>query len=260
MRLSFFTGFLFAWAVTQNVHAGDDSWSGYFAGVNTGYAIGNSKIHTHTPLTATGADAIAGTYFANQQNASNVSASGTAAMSDSALIAGVTLGYNTLLSNGHLLGILADYNTLNLSDSKVKQTSYPGFSGFEPSTKLTAKIDNTISLRARYGVLVDDFLVYLTGGVTLARMKFNMNFTDGAASASSHESAYKFGWIVGAGSEYKVNKNWSVKAEYLHYDFGNIVHTSTNMTNGVTNFTNQPFQTEMDAKLDMISIGVNKYF
>jgi outer membrane immunogenic protein len=28
------------------------------------------------------------------------------------------------------------------------------------------------------------------------------------------------GYVVGAGAEYRVNANWSLKGEFLHYDFG----------------------------------------
>ncbi len=29
----------------------------------------------------------------------------------------------------------------------------------------------------------------------------------------------QFGWIAGAGVEYKLHGNWMARAEYLHYDF-----------------------------------------
>jgi opacity protein-like surface antigen len=36
----------------------------------------------------------------------------------------------------------------------------------------------------------------------------------GAANGGS-----QFGWVAGAGLEYKVSDHWITRAEYLHYDF-----------------------------------------
>jgi outer membrane immunogenic protein len=33
-------------------------------------------------------------------------------------------------------------------------------------------------------------------------------------------SETRTGWVAGVGAEFMLNQNWSLKAEYLHYDFG----------------------------------------
>jgi outer membrane immunogenic protein len=30
----------------------------------------------------------------------------------------------------------------------------------------------------------------------------------------------QFGWVAGAGAEWKFTRNWLLRAEWLHYDFG----------------------------------------
>lgn len=67
--------------------------------------------------------------------------------------------------------------------------------------------------RARLGYSWDRFLPYVTGGAAFGEVKAN---TPGFAGASSTQ----VGWAAGAGVEYAITNNLSVKAEYLYVDLG----------------------------------------
>jgi outer membrane immunogenic protein len=61
------------------------------------------------------------------------------------------------------------------------------------------------------------------------------------------------GWTLGAGAEFKLTGNWSVKGEYLYYDFG---HTSD-----ISNLIGQ-FQSRFDynPRGSLARIGVDYQF
>jgi outer membrane immunogenic protein len=70
------------------------------------------------------------------------------------------------------------------------------------------------TVRWRVGVPVSSFLVYGTGGLAYG----------GAYRASFMSpldlSAVSVGWTAGAGVEYALTPNWSVRGEWLYYDLG----------------------------------------
>ena len=62
--------------------------------------------------------------------------------------------------------------------------------------------------------------------------------------------------VAGAGFEYKLNRNWSVRAEYLHFDFGS---TSANLPD-LGGFTNSEFFQTINLKEDIVRVGANYQF
>jgi outer membrane immunogenic protein len=78
------------------------------------------------------------------------------------------------------------------------------------------------TLRARTGWVVwDRVLIYATAGLAYAHVTADAYFwfPNGSSVAGTGEST-KFGPAAAAGVEYKLNKNWSVRAEFLWYDLG----------------------------------------
>ena len=66
------------------------------------------------------------------------------------------------------------------------------------------------TLRGRVGYLIEPrTLLFVTGGVAWSEMRGNI-----LGLVRSNETVT--GWTVGAGSEFKLDGRWSVKAEYLH--------------------------------------------
>jgi outer membrane immunogenic protein len=67
---------------------------------------------------------------------------------------------------------------------------------------------------------------YVTGGIAWTNTSTTATWTPtpGALSPAPSASSVSFdgthtGWVVGAGVEWMVGSNWSVRAEYLHYGF-----------------------------------------
>jgi len=98
------------------------------------------------------------------------------------------------------------------------------------------KLDWLATFRARLGYSpVDGWLAYVTGGLAVGHAKAAINFTTTVANnipacitanigvcVGAADSSTEAGWTVGAGLQYALWSNWTIGAEYLHYDLGSI--------------------------------------
>jgi outer membrane immunogenic protein len=71
--------------------------------------------------------------------------------------------------------------------------------------------------RLRFGVAIDKFLPYVTGGVSFAQLS-----TDISGTPFGTQSKINVSWVVGAGVEYLLWDRWSAKIEYLYIDSSGI--------------------------------------
>jgi outer membrane immunogenic protein len=119
-------------------------------------------------------------------------------------LAGLTLGYN-YQTGSWLWGIEGDFDY-----SGMKGTSDCGVG-------VTCETKNSWlgTARARLGYAGwTNWLPYLTGGLAMGDIK-------ATNSALSSANKTKMGYALGAGVEYAMMSNWSVKLEYLYVDLGN---------------------------------------
>lgn len=85
--------------------------------------------------------------------------------------------------------------------------------GTDDASGLGLKTNELASARVRVGYSVlPNLLAYGTAGAGWAHSTGTIDGTDVGGMN-------QFGWTAGAGLEYKVWGNFSVRAEYLHYDF-----------------------------------------
>ena len=103
--------------------------------------------------------------------------------------------------------------------------SIDGKFGSEEETLIISTHSNWMaSARGRLGFATGNVLFYVTGGLAVAN--WDAQLTDYYTHNSElivftpSVSETRTGWVDGIGAEFKVNQNWSVKAEYLRYDFG----------------------------------------
>ena len=198
--------------------AGETDWTGFYIGLNAGYNFGHSDAsYTAPELSA----------FSIDSNPSGWSG-------------GLQLGANYQLKNRLVFGIEAEASLVDASD-----TIYDSMSDAHrhPNNTIKTSSDYAGTVRARLGYAAGRFLPYLTAGVAGANAK--VSATDGPLS----ESAFLVGWTVGGGIEYALNKNWSVRAEYLHVDLGQ--HTW---------FAGEFWQSSSTSTSETIRFGVNYKF
>jgi outer membrane immunogenic protein len=85
------------------------------------------------------------------------------------------------------------------------------------------KIDELASVRGRLGWEVrPNLLAYGTGGLAMGHFQSAITETAPGFYLNGDASSTAFGWVAGAGLEYKILDHWLLRAEYLHYDFGTV--------------------------------------
>lgn len=132
--------------------------------------------------------------------------------------------------NGGLIGGHAGYNwqygpivggvEVDFSSADLKQTSLLQTGTLSFSTR-DAKLDELASARGRIGwSVLDNVLVYGTGGIGWAHSRLSFTDTTFGTTMSADETA--FGWVAGAGVEYRLFEHIQLRAEFLHYDLGTV--------------------------------------
>lgn len=90
----------------------------------------------------------------------------------------------------------------------------------EDEQNIDSSIDWIAMLTPRVGVALDRVLIYGKGGVAWVREEHEFTETHKYSSESQSDRGTESGWTLGAGVEYAVDDNWSVKAEYNYINLG----------------------------------------
>jgi outer membrane immunogenic protein len=140
---------------------------------------------------------------------------------------GVQGGYNWQ-TNCTVFGVETDWSWTNAKASSVHHSDPATV--FNDSLTLSSRMRWFGTARARSGVVVDNLLLYVTGGLAYANFDRDLSFfrvgaviTPGPIIVSetlnfSHRST-RLGWTAGFGSEWAINANWSLKGELLYMQF-----------------------------------------
>ncbi len=125
-------------------------------------------------------------------------------------------GYNYQFGNG-LVGIEADVN----GNSNFKSSVIGGDDNTAARVGIKADVSGTI--RARAGVVVNNALVYVTGGAAWADVQqTGIDFNNTLAAfgtltgVTANRSGVLWGGVIGAGVEFAVGRGWTVGGEFLH--------------------------------------------
>lgn len=162
---------------------------------------------------------------------------------------GVQLGYNYQI-NSLVLGVEGDFQFADHKDN-INLTAF-GVTG-----NLDVKSDWFATARGRIGYAFGPFMPYVTGGVAFTRAKADLGVTTGGVTLGTISTdKTSTGYAIGGGVEYAIDRNWSVKAEYLHLGFGTQTYNFTATAGGAT------ATAFADAKLsfDIARLGLNYRF
>ncbi len=208
------------------------TWTGFYVGVNAGYGWGNSNNNNN--VLGFGAIPVGG-FFPVNGNGNN-----------GGFVGGGQVGYNYQFGagSGLVVGVEADLDYADIGGNKNNGVPFtfvttPG-TVFFPGTGHGNSGGYIGTARARVGYAFDRFLVYGTGGLAygdigrrnggglaVTQAGFVNPFTGAVAGATqttpfgTNGNSTRTGWTIGAGVEYAVWQNWTVKAEYLYYNLGN---------------------------------------
>jgi opacity protein-like surface antigen len=115
-------------------------------------------------------------------------------------------GYNWQFGS-IVTGVEFDFDAANISGTATDPS--------QPAFNVTLKTDELATARGRLGYTVlPNLLAYGSAGGAWSHSTLNTSFN------TTSDLITPFGWVAGAGLEYKFYGNWIARAEYLHYDFG----------------------------------------
>jgi outer membrane immunogenic protein len=207
------------------------NWGGLYTGLNAGIAWGSFD-----PVTSTIPGGINGVIGAATTPLLN--AAGHQSGSPFGFGGGVQGGYNWQSGNW-LAGIEGDIEYLHLN---FPARTYVPFVGNNNTAAVNAynNANWVATLRPRLGWADGDWLFYLTGGPAVT--KYDDDFSVWVLgpmgfdrfSQAAGLRAWRLGYAAGGGVEYAIGNNWSVKAEYLHYDFDRATATQIQSTESST--------------------------
>jgi outer membrane immunogenic protein len=173
-------------------------WTGFYVGVNGGYGgeTLDASVNLASPLPLA-------TYTQTQNHSSGFLFGGQA-------------GYNRQISSHVVVGVETDAQWSNVTASH-QATTAPAL----VLTDISNGFDWFGTTRARLGWAAGSTLAYVTGGVAYGDVYARgLQISGGLFSGSVTQT--KVGWTVGAGAEYALNENLSLKAEYLYMDFSGV--------------------------------------
>jgi outer membrane immunogenic protein len=212
------------------------AWSGSYVGINGGGGWG----HTSFP---TGFSS--GSFAAPAPD-----------QSSSGGLFGGHLGHNWQYGRT-VAGLEADFDAADIEGTGNFAAKSAYVKGLLAATQ-QPKIDELASIRARLGWEVSpNLLAYGTGGIGLGHFQYSLSTTIPAAGPAPYlngtSAGNEFGWVAGAGVEYKLLDRWLLRAEYLHYDFGMINNSWLSLGAGVDS-------TNARTTVDVVRTGVSYKF
>ena len=199
-------------------------WSGIYAGINAGYSWSHfsDRETSAIPYNTVDLERFRG--------------------GGGGFTGGIQLGYNYQVGN-IVLGIEADINYVDISRSVTSP------SGFVTADNGSGYMG---TLRPKLGLAMGPWLFYGTGGLAYATIDSKISGNDGFG-LNATESGWRTGWVAGAGIEYALDRNWSIRTEYLHTDFGRTT-VSGPANDGLT------YSWSEHARDNSLRVGVNYRF
>jgi outer membrane immunogenic protein len=233
-----------------------DPWTGFYGGVNIGYSWGRWSASSNQRI------------FNFESFAESPKVDG--------ILGGIQAGYNWRVSPQWLFGIEVDAQitgekrTLSWIDPELPPTVVPVVADFVPRPGGPATLTSTwefpwfATLRGRVGYLASpNWLFYATGGLAIGETKYSFTFSQpGAAGNAVGPTTTNYalssrktsvGFALGAGTEYRIDRNWSTKFEYLYVDLGTT-------TINALDIDGAPFRVSYHVRDHIARIGLNYRF
>jgi outer membrane immunogenic protein len=152
-----------------------------------------------------------------------------------------------------MFGVMADWSW---SSSKNSITSTDGQGGAALDTLV---VDTELkwfgTARTRGGIVVDNLLLYVSGGIGFAKIGYTAALTDniGGVFVTERFSSDKtrIGWAAGVGTEWAFAPNWTLMSEFLYIGFQD---KSDTFTSGFAALNGNPTSKRFDYQ-DSLWVG-----
>jgi outer membrane immunogenic protein len=248
-------------ALAQTANTPATNWTGYYAGLNTGGTIGTSNARIATVYLTTTAEYFPQAYAANDVAAFN--SAGNQNLTSVGYAGGLQFGYNRQIAKW-VVGTEADYGALAASKTTSQWVAYPNNAPYGGTLTQRVSTDWLSTVRARVGHTYGKrTLLFASAGVAETTIHYYSQFQDWDDTAEcASPKVLKTGWIIGGGAEYKLDKHWSARAEYLYADFGQVSSAGNVLSaiGGSGTFPSMPFTHVATLQSNIVRFGVNYRF
>jgi outer membrane immunogenic protein len=185
------------------------NWTGFYIGGNLGAHFARDNIDTRTF-----------DLLGNEAASVAIDSVSSTSLALTGVLAGLQIGYNWQVGR-LLLGLEVDGNWLGGTASRTLTNFPPPVNPADVMTN-SAKTQFLATVRPRVGVVLDRWLLYLTGGLAFETFITNdaFAFAGGTIFAAVDKRSTRTGETIGGGLEYAVLDSWTLKLEYLYVNFG----------------------------------------
>jgi len=232
-----------AWA--EGPAAATYNWTGFYVGLNTGLSVDNSG-YTLSPS----GEALTNPFFIP----TNPLRTDSGNFYGAGFMFGGQLGYN-YQAGCFVYGIEPDFDVNGMNDANSVNRALAAPLVKRIIHNVTDDVGYLGTLRGRFGyTAADRLLIYGTGGLAYGNVssKSGVLFTSGGDTYVGSSSEMQAGWTLGAGAEYALNKNLSVKLEYLYVDLGSKSYINAGQPLPAFSYT-----TDLDTSMHVIRVGLN---
>lgn len=224
------------------------NWSGFYIGGFVGGAFADGNATATDPQAASGA-------FYNGGNL--VNSYGL----NSSFIGGGTVGYNWQApGSSFVFGLEGEAGYLHLHRSQQDINAFNAGFTLPDSVNSTRIGDAYGVIAGRIGYAWDRMLLYAKGGVAFVGNNYNFNdpCSTGGCGASTlflSNSGTQVTWAAGAGIEYALIDNWSIKGEYLYLGTRRTFTQSGVATGGLAGIVET--NSASDPGVHTVKLGIN---
>ena len=222
------------------------TWTGFYVGAHAGYGWGDSDVTlAGVGYTVLPVDVALGTLPRK------------VSLEQDGFVGGVQAGYN-MQFGAFVGGVEADISWTDVQgdaqysapDLFLFNAAPPPFRNAMTNTVMRSDLEWFGTLRARAGLPVDRALFFVTAGLAVGDVNntFSINIPLAPPplgpynSPKWHKSGTEWGWTAGAGVEYALTNNITVKAEYLYYDLEDHKIHGTDVPNFGSEFIDYKFK------------------
>ena len=249
----------------EPTYAASSRWTGFYVGLNAGYTWSDvSASSTFSCLTgpATPCNYNNDT-IANRGNLTIIGNGASGSLSDTGFAGGLQGGFNWV-SGGVLIGAESDFNAFRLGNKHQTTSVLPTLVPIIVTSSASVETNWLFTARGRLGwAATSSMLLYGTGGLAVTDGQARNYFTDyfsPSETGGSSKSNTLIGYVVGGGAEWALDRQWSLKAEYLFLSFGSISTSVSDLNSLGSGTGNNALATKVDLDAQIVRVGLNHKF
>jgi outer membrane immunogenic protein len=241
------------------------SWSGFYIGGNAGYGWGQATTDqtvqtqdfaTLRAFSAGGAPlaALGGIALPFVGPTTTVTSGASSRANVDGFVGGGQIGYNWHFDRSWLVGLEADFQgSTQQGASSVCSVANCALGSFFGSADTRLTWFGTV--RGRLGFLPHErILLYATGGFAYGKVDVDyVGGVNGGTLLAASTSTIHTGWTAGGGVEGAIDRNWTVKLEYLYMDLGS---DGASLGSATTNTVGPLFQCPNDARCQITATNI----